>query len=120
MQPSGAAGAGSEHPAHEAEEGGHGRAQCPPLVFMTSHARVLLALARDPEIRVKQMAEEAAVTQRSAYRLLADLVAAGYVRRRRIGRRNHYELNTDQTLADPVAGEHTLGELMAFTEDQAP
>jgi DNA-binding transcriptional ArsR family regulator len=120
MQPSTAAGAESARPGPGAEAGGHGRAHCPPLVFITSHARVLLALARDPEIRVRQLAEAAGVTRRSAYRLLADLVAAGYVRRTRVGRRNHYELDPDQPLADPIAGQHTLGDLIAFSEDEEP
>jgi DNA-binding transcriptional ArsR family regulator len=118
MQPSTAARAGSARPGPGAEAGGHGRAHCSPLVFITSHARVLLALARDPEIRVRELAEAAGVTRRSAYRLLADLVAAGYVRRKRVGRRNRYELDPDQPISDPIAGPHTLGDLIAFAEDE--
>lgn len=118
MQPSKAAEAESARPWPGAGEDEGDTAQCPPLVFIKSHVRVLLALARDPEIRVRQIAEDAGVTGRSAYRLLADLVAAGYVRRSRVGRRNHYELDPDQPLGDPIAGEHTLGDLIAFTEDE--
>jgi DNA-binding transcriptional ArsR family regulator len=120
MQPSTAARAESARQGPGAESGGHGRAHRLPLVFITSQARVLLALARDPEIRVSQLAVAVGVTRRSTYRLLADLVAAGYVRRTRVGRRNHYDLDPDQPLSDPIAGKHTLRDLIAFAEDEEP
>jgi len=95
----------------------------PPSVRRSCSLRAthgLLAVARNPEIRVWQIAEDVGVTGRSAYRLLADLVAAGYVRRSRVGTRNHYELNAKQPLSDPIAGPHTLGDLIAFVEDEEP
>jgi Sugar-specific transcriptional regulator TrmB len=67
--------------------------------FLTGHAHVLLAVARDPHVRVKEIAEAAEITERYAYRVLRDLQKAGYVRRDRRGRRNRYRVNPDLALA---------------------
>jgi DNA-binding IclR family transcriptional regulator len=80
--------------------------------FITNHAQVLLAVARDPHARVKEIAQAADITERYAYRLLADLQKAGYVQRIRQGRRNHYRLNPDLPLGDPVVEEQSLRELL--------
>jgi DNA-binding transcriptional ArsR family regulator len=82
--------------------------------FITNHARVLLAVAQNPELRVGEIADAVGIAVRSAYRILAELVEAGYLRRTRVGRRNRYELNRDLPLGDPVVGEHTLRELLSF------
>jgi DNA-binding transcriptional ArsR family regulator len=82
--------------------------------FITSHARVLLAIARNPELRVEQIADQVAVTKRSVYRILADLVEAGYLRRRRTGTRNLYELDSDLPLGDPLVEDHTTGDLLSL------
>jgi DNA-binding transcriptional ArsR family regulator len=82
--------------------------------FITSHARVLLAIARNPELRVEEIADEADVTKRSVYRILADLVEAGYLRRRRTGRRNLYELDPDLPLRDPVVEDQTTSDLLSL------
>jgi DNA-binding transcriptional ArsR family regulator len=82
--------------------------------FITSHARVLLAIARNPELRVEEIADEADVTKRSVYRILADLVEAGYLRRSRAGTRNLYELDPDLPLGDPVVEDQTTSDLLAL------
>ena len=61
--------------------------------LLTHHGATLLAVADDPEIRVADLARKVGVTERTAYRLLGDLNAWGYVRRIRVGRRNHYDVN---------------------------
>jgi hypothetical protein len=91
----------------------------PPMrtwAFITAHTRVFLAVAQDPELRVEQIAEAAGITERSAYRILADLVEAGYLRRTRVGRRNHYEVVSGLPLGDPVVEEHTADELLSLVE----
>ena len=85
--------------------------------FITSHARVLLAIARNPELRVEQIAREASVTARSAYRIIADLVERGYVSRRRVGTRNFYELDPDRPLGDPVVADQTTRDLLSLVAD---
>jgi hypothetical protein len=95
-------------------------AAVPRLVFATSHTRVLLAVAQDPEVRIEEIANAAGIAVRSAYRILAELVEAGYLRRTRVGRRNHYELNRDLPLGDSIVGEHTLSELLSFIGNHPP
>jgi DNA-binding MarR family transcriptional regulator len=75
--------------------------------FITSHAQVLLAVARHPEASVVEIAEAAEITERSTYRLLADLQQAGYVGRSRKGRQNRYEINRALPLRDATI-EHGL------------
>lgn len=78
--------------------------------FITTHAQVLLAIARDPDLRVKQIAEAAKITERYAYRVLSDLQTAGYVHRGRLGRCNRYRVYADFALGDPlVEGQSILG-----------
>jgi DNA-binding MarR family transcriptional regulator len=63
--------------------------------FVTNHTQVLLCIARDPEIRLRDIADDVGITLGSAQRILADLVEAGYVKRERHGRRNRYMINRD-------------------------
>jgi hypothetical protein len=87
--------------------------------FTTSHAHVLLAVAQDPELRVGKIAEAATITERSAYRILSDLVVAGYLRRTRVGRHNRYELERNLPLRDPVVGERTVSDLLSLIGSSA-
>jgi DNA-binding IclR family transcriptional regulator len=82
--------------------------------FLTAHSLVLLAVARNPDIRVQEIAEAAYVTERSAYRVLSDLVEAGYLRRTRDGRRNRYELDRELPLGDPTVEERPTSDLLSL------
>lgn len=84
--------------------------------FITSHACVLLLVADDPQLRVEEIADGADVSKRSVYRILADLAEAGYLRRSRTGARNHYELNPDLPLMDPVVYQQPVRDLLALIE----
>jgi DNA-binding transcriptional ArsR family regulator len=88
--------------------------------FLTKHADVLLALVRDPSLRVPEIAAVAEITERSAYRILADLETAGYVSRRREGRRSRYELRVDLPLGDPVVEDSLLRDLLAVIAAKKP
>jgi DNA-binding transcriptional ArsR family regulator len=82
--------------------------------FITKHAQVLLTLARDPEATVAEVARAVGITERSAYRMLADLQQAGYVRRRKVGRHNSYEINPTLPLRDPPVENELVGDLIAL------
>jgi predicted transcriptional regulator of viral defense system len=82
--------------------------------FITSHAKVLLAVASDPALRVEEIAQVAQISERSAYRILADLQKSGYVRRWKDGRRNRYEINSALPLEDPLVADEPLRELIAL------
>jgi DNA-binding IclR family transcriptional regulator len=80
--------------------------------FITNHAQVLLAVAQTPDVRVREIAAAADITERYAYRILRDLQDAGYVERRRQGRCNLYRIHPEVALGDPIVEEHSLWELL--------
>ena len=87
--------------------------------FITNHAQVLLAVAKKPDVRVREIAVAADITERYAYRILRDLEDSGYVNRRRRGRGNVYRINRDLMLGDPVVEENPLRELLRLTGKSA-
>jgi DNA-binding MarR family transcriptional regulator len=81
--------------------------------FVTNHTQVLLCIARDPDVRLRDIAEAVGVTLGSAQRILADLVEAGYVQRERQGRRNRYVINRAAPMLRHAAQEgHDIGPLL--------
>ena len=85
--------------------------------FITKHAQVLLAVARDPAATVAQLAATAEITERSAYRILSDLQVAGYVQRRKVGRHNAYEINPNLPLRDPTVENECVRDLLTLVAD---
>jgi hypothetical protein len=69
--------------------------------LLTKHARVLVEIARDPSVRIRDLAQAAGVTERTALTLVSDLVTAGYLTRARVGRRSHYTVQQDALLGHP-------------------
>jgi predicted transcriptional regulator len=84
----------------------------PRWTFLTNHAHVLLCLAQDPDVRLAEVARRVGITERAAQSILADLVAAGYVTRHRVGRRNAYELHPEQPLRHQLERDRSVGELL--------
>jgi DNA-binding IclR family transcriptional regulator len=81
--------------------------------FVTNHTQVLLCIARDPQIRLREIADDVGITLGSAQRILADLVEAGYVTRQRDGRRNRYVINRDAPMLRHTAQDgHNIGGLL--------
>lgn len=80
--------------------------------FLTNYGHVLLAIALDPGIRLREIAQRVGVTERAAQRIMADLVAEGYLSRVRVGRRNRYEVHPDLPLRHPLERHHDVGELL--------
>jgi predicted transcriptional regulator len=85
--------------------------------FITNHGHVMLAVARNPAATVAQLAAAAEITERSAYRILADLQQAGYVRRRKFGRHNVYEINPIMPLRDPTVENELVRDLLSLVTD---
>ena len=69
--------------------------------FFTNHALVLLAVASDPEILLREIAEAVGITERAAHRIIGDLEDGGYISRQRRGRRNYYQVHLDAVLTQP-------------------
>ncbi|WBL37450.1 winged helix-turn-helix domain-containing protein [Tepidiforma flava] len=88
----------------------------PGWTFLTNHGHVLLCIANDPGIRLRDVAERVGITERAAQRIVADLVEAGYITRKRVGRRNVYEIHPERPLRHPVEQAHSVGELFRLIE----
>jgi DNA-binding MarR family transcriptional regulator len=81
--------------------------------FLTNHARVLVCIAKDSGIRLRDIGESIGITERAAHRIVTELLAAGYITRTRNGRRNQYTVKTDLPLPDPLARGQNVGALLA-------
>jgi transcriptional antiterminator len=93
----------------------------PSWTFLTNHARVLLCIAHDPGIRLRDIAARLDITERTAYGIVTDLTQAGYIVKQKDGRRNRYEIQTHLPLPEPSSQERTLGEvLFLLTGDNPP
>ncbi len=85
-----------------------------PWRFVTSHTQVLLCLARDPDVRLRDVAEQVGITERAAQRIVADLVEAGYVDRARVGRRNRYTVNPSVEMRHEAQRGVAIGALLGL------
>ena len=84
----------------------------PSWTFLTNHAHVLLCITDEPDIRGRDIGARVGITERATQTIIADLVAAGYIRRRREGRRNRYSVDPDGPMRHPLDHGHTVGELL--------
>jgi DNA-binding IclR family transcriptional regulator len=80
--------------------------------FLTNHAQVLLCLAEDPDIRLRDVAERVGITERACQRILAELVEAGYVTVTRVGRRNRYTVDREHAMRHSAQLGHDIGTLL--------
>lgn len=80
--------------------------------LLTNHGRILLLIARQPDMRLRDLAVAADVTERAAQMIVADLEQAGYVVKHRIGRRNAYTVNRTRPFRHPAESDHVVGELI--------
>ena len=87
--------------------------RAPSWSFLTNYAQVLLCIAHDPGVRLREIGEAVGITERAAHRIVVELAAAGYISRRRNGRRNHYTIESHLPLPDPLARAQKIGDLLA-------
>jgi hypothetical protein len=85
----------------------------PAWSFLTNHARVLLCIAQDPGIRLRDIGESVGITERAAHRIVVELADAGYITRTRNGRRNQYTIPSHLPLPETPAREQKVGDLLA-------
>ena len=98
--------------------------KCPGMTewsFLTNHARVLVCIAHDPGVRLRDIATTVGITERSAYAIVTDLTAAGYVVKNRDtdGRRNRYQIQSHLPLPETMARERTVGEVLDVLVDSS-
>ena len=80
--------------------------------FLSNHAHVLLTLAHDPTLRLRDVAERVGITERAVQKIVADLEQADVLTRRRAGRRNRYELHPSVPLRHPIEAHCTVEDLL--------
>jgi DeoR/GlpR family transcriptional regulator of sugar metabolism len=88
-------------------------ARNPSWTFLSNHTHILLCLAREPDLRIRDLAELVGITQRAVQRILVELEQAGALQHHRQGRRNRYQINFDCPLRHPLESHHTLRDLFA-------
>ena len=84
----------------------------PSWDFLTNHAHVLICVANDPGIRLRDVAAVVGITERAAHRIVSDLVEEGYLIRKREGRRNRYEVVERLPLPHPLVRDRQIGDLL--------
>jgi DNA-binding MarR family transcriptional regulator len=82
--------------------------------FLTNHAQVLVCIAHDPGIRLREIGDRVGITERAAHRIVGELATAGYVSRERHGRRNHYTIQSHLPLPDPLARGRKVSDLLSI------
>jgi predicted ArsR family transcriptional regulator len=80
--------------------------------FLTNHGNTLLYIARHPDARGRDIAEHVGITERAAQRIVADLIAEGYIERTKMGRRNRYIINRNGRLRHPAFHDVAIGALI--------
>lgn len=85
--------------------------------FITQHARALVCIARDPGVRLREIADVLGVTERRVFGIVSDLTEAGYVVKERDGRRNRYRIREHLPLRGRVGREPTIGDLLGVLVD---
>jgi predicted ArsR family transcriptional regulator len=88
--------------------------------FLSNHGHVLLALAEDPDARIRDVAERVGITERAAQLIIGDLVTAGYLTRHRVGRRNTYRISAQRPFRHPAESGRLVDDLVAIFRRTPP
>ena len=85
--------------------------------FLTNHSHVLVLLSRNPSMVLREVALQVGITERAVQRIIADLEAGGILEREKIGRQNHYLIQTNHPLRHAIESHRTIGDLLALIND---
>ena len=89
----------------------------PGWTFLSNHAHVLLLIAKEPEIRLRDVAHQVGITERAVQRIVADLETGNYLERERIGRRNRYKVHRELPLRHPIEAHRKISSLISLVVD---
>ncbi|MBE5317212.1 MAG: winged helix-turn-helix transcriptional regulator [Xanthomonadales bacterium] len=84
----------------------------PGWTFLSNHTHVLVALAAEPDLTLRDIAQRVGITERGVIRIVEELEQGGVLSREREGRRNRYALNLDASLRHPLEQHCRIGELL--------
>ncbi len=99
-------------PVHASGNTSNARDAAPRWTFVTNHFLVLASVARDPDLRVRDIAARVGITERATQAILSDLASEGYVDRIRIGRRNRYKVRRGADFRHPITSGTTVGDVL--------
>jgi len=85
----------------------------PAWTFLSNHAHVLICLSREPDLRLRDVAQRVGITERGVQKIVQDLERARILTRHREGRRNKYELTLNFPLRHPVESHRTVRDLLS-------
>ncbi|GIH95946.1 helix-turn-helix transcriptional regulator [Planobispora siamensis] len=89
--------------------------------FLTHHARVPVEIARDPQVRIRDIAARIGITERAVQSIVSDLHHEGYLTHDKVGRRNHYTLNSERGFRYPTEADLPVRLLIdIFTQHDLP
>jgi DNA-binding MarR family transcriptional regulator len=86
--------------------------ETPPWTFLTNHAHVLISVAEDPHLRIRDLAARVGITERAVQRIISELEEAGYLTHEREGRRNVYRVRANRPLRHPIEAHHSVSVLL--------
>lgn len=84
--------------------------------FLTNHSHVLIVLAHNPSMVLREVAVRVGITERAVQRIIADLEVGGFIERRKVGRQNHYKIRADRPLRHPIEAHRSIGDLLELIE----
>jgi DNA-binding MarR family transcriptional regulator len=82
--------------------------------FLSNHSHVIICLARDPEVRIRDIATAVGITERAVNRILTELEDSGYIEKERFGRRNRYTIKAEKHLRHPLEAHHSIKLILAL------
>jgi len=84
--------------------------------FLTNHSHILICLAENPEMRIRDLADAVGITERAVQRILVELEQGGAITKVKEGRRNHYAVNAELPLRHPVEAHCRFGDILRMVE----
>lgn len=88
--------------------------------LFSNHGHVLVVLSRDPDARLRDVAQIVGITERAVQKIVRDLQDGGLVSVTKQGRRNRYRLHPNQPLRHSLEAHCTTGELLEMVNRRAP
>jgi hypothetical protein len=82
--------------------------------FLTNHAHVLICIARDPLVRLRDVAVQVGITERAVQKIVEELKEAGYLKSAKVGRRNQYQLELRMPLRHPIEKHRSVQDVIVL------
>ena len=80
--------------------------------FLTNHSHVLILLALEPDLLMREVALRVGITERAVQKIVQELEEAGILTRTKVGRRNRYRISEGRSLRHPVEGHRRVRDLI--------